>query len=384
MYFKHSRRLPAKLLLLLVALIVVGLISFGCVEGLRPIGWSGGMITGDTLFVGSKEGKLVAINIVDESRQFSVSLKTAKAAPGFGCMPVPGEGCAAGPSGVAIYGTPVVSGDLVYIGGYNGKIYAFNSSSLAMRWVYPRESYLEPIVGGPLVAQGKVFVGDSDGNIYALDAATGDLQWEFETGDKIWSSPAIEGDTLFVGSYDNKLYALDATDGRQKWEFEAEGAFASTPLVYNNTVYAGSFDRHLYAIDADSGNLRWKFMSENWFWAKPIIYNDTVYAGSLDGKVYALKAGSGNKVAEFNLGSPISSSPVIVDSSIIFASRNGAIYALETANNALKQLADIEEDVYGPLVASEEIVYIHTQDLTLHRVNTNTGAILISISLESK
>ena len=33
--------------------------------------------------------------------------------------------------------------------------------------------------------------------------------WEFETGDIVWSSPAIGSDgTVYVGSNDNKLYAI--------------------------------------------------------------------------------------------------------------------------------------------------------------------------------
>ncbi len=384
MWFKHNRILLAKTSLLLVILLMVGLTSLGCVKGLQPIGWSGGAVSGDSLFVGSKEGRLVAVNIATSECRRSDQLK-AKPTSGFGCAaPSGGGGCAAAPTGVAIYGTPVVSGDLVYIGGYNGKIYAFNSSSLAVRWVYPREGNLQPIVGGPVVAQGKVYFGCSDGKVYVLDAATGDYEWEFETGDKIWSTLTIDGDTLFIGSFDNKLYALNATDGSLKWEFETGGAIVSTPLVYDNTVYIGSFDRYLYAIYATDGSPRWKFMGENWFWAKPVAYNNTVYAGCLDGKVYALDVRNGDKVAEFNLESPVSSSPVVVNSSIIFASRKGVIYSLDTGSNELKRLADIEEEVYGPLCASEGVVYIHTQDLTLHRVNANTGAILMSISLKTE
>lgn len=385
MWFRHNRLLSGKILFLLVILIVVGLTSLGCVRGLQAVGWSGGAVSDDTLFVGSKEGRLVAVNMASESRQWSEPLKASTPAGGFGgCAPQAGGGCATAPAGVAIYGTPAVSGDLVYIGGYNGKIYAFNSSSLATRWVYPREGKLEPIVGGLVVAEGKVYFGGTDGWVYALDATTGDRQWGFETGDKIWSTPAIDGDTLFIGSFDNRLYALGVSDGSQKWDFETGGVIVSTPLVHDNTVFAGSFDRYLYAVDATDGSLRWKFMGENWFWAKPVVYNNTVYAGCLDGKLYALDVRNGDKVAEFDLESPVSSSPVMFDSSIIFASKNGVIYSLDTGNNELKRLANIEEDIYGPLCVSKGIVYIHTQDLTLHRVNAYTGAVLESISLKSK
>ncbi len=380
----HFKWLTGRLLILVVMLLVIGLTGFGCVQGLQSTGWSGGVVSDGTLFVGSKEGRLVAVNTADESRQWSEALKDTKKSGGFGCAPSFGGGCGTGSSGVAIYGTPVVSGDLVYIGGYNGKIYAFTSSSLSTRWVYPREDNLEPLVGGLAVAQGRVYFGASDGKIYALDAATGDLLWDFETGDKIWGAPVISDDILYIGSFDKKLYALSTADGSKKWEFATTGAIISTPLVHDGTVYIGSFDRHMYAVNAADGSMKWEFMGENWFWAKPAVYGNTIYTACLDNKVYALRADTGNKVTEFEMGSPVSSSPVVVDSSIIFASRDGVVYSVDAGSNELKQLTDIEEDVYGPLCLSEGIVYIHTQDLTIHRINADTGAVLRPISLESK
>jgi len=382
---KQGKWRVGRILFLAVMLIGIGLFGLGCVEGLQPIGWSGGAVSGDTMFVGSSEGRLVAINLSDESRQWTMPLKRTGQTGGlFGCAPAYGGGCGGGASGVAIYGTPVIAGDLVYIGGHNGKVYAYTIESLSMRWVYPREGYFEPIVGGLVVARGKVYFGNSDGNVYALDAATGDPLWEFKTGEKIWSTPAISNGTLYIGSFDKKLYALNADDGSIVWEFPTEGSIITTPLVSNGTVYFGSFDRHFYAVNIADGSLKWKFMGENWFWAQPVLYENTIYAGCLDDKVYALRADNGTKVAEFNLGSPVSSSPVIFDSSIIFASREGMVYTIDTRNNSLRELATMEEKVYGPLSISDEIVYIHTQDLTLHRINALNGAVLRSISLKSQ
>ena len=187
MYFKHSRRLTGRILLLLVMLLMVGLTGLGCIEGLQPIGWSGGAVSGDTLFVGSKEGKLVAVNTVDESRQWSEPLKASAQAGGFGCAPTGGGGCATAAAGVAIYGTPALSGDLAYIGAYNGKFYAFNSSSLDVRWLYPREGNMEPIVGGAVVAvrrAGAVTTFDAINNffLYGQMFVPGSSYWNVVIG----------------------------------------------------------------------------------------------------------------------------------------------------------------------------------------------------------
>ena len=377
--------------IVLLATMLLGIIiaGTGCVSGLSPIGWSGGAVDDDTLYIGSKEGRLVAVNLTDESRLWSDPLKTTTSAGLFGCSPgAMAGGCGSGPSGVAIYGTPVVYNDLVYIAGYNGKIYAYTAGSLAVRWVYPREGNLEPFVGGMAADDGRLFIGSSDGIIYAFDAATGDKLWEVQTGeedkkpDKIWSTPVVDGDTVYVASFDKKLYALDVADGSSRWEFEAAGSLIAMPLVEDGTVYIGSFDKYMYAIDATDGSLKWKFLAENWFWARPVLYGGNLYAGCLDKKVYVLAAASGNKMAEYDLGSPVSSMPVVVGGSVIFASRDGIVYDLDTGTGELKELMDVEEDVYGPLTAYGDIVHVHTQDLTLHRVNVDNGAILRSISLE--
>ncbi|MFC2071288.1 PQQ-binding-like beta-propeller repeat protein [Chloroflexota bacterium] len=386
-----STTLLFKILLLLVILLLGVLAPSGCTGvGTIPRGWSGGVIADDTLFVGSMDGKLVAMSISDGSRLWAVPLESPEASGG-------GFGCAAPAStSVAIYGSPAVAADLdlVYVGGHNGKIYAFDRDEPRgePRWVYPRQDNIGgTIVGRPVVAQGKIYFGASNGKVYALNAADGYKEWEFETGDKIWSMPAIDGDTLFIGSFDNKLYALDVTDGSKKWEFETEGAIVSTPLVDNNTVYIGSFDRHLYAVNIANGKQIWKFPANeedetkpgNWFWAKPVIYDGTVYAASLDGKVYALDAESGDKPVVFDMESPVSSSPVLVGESIVVATQDGMIWRID-AGNKKKKLVDLKKDdskverknkrVNAPLVASEGIVYIHTAEDVLYAVDAQSGA----------
>ncbi len=373
-----------RVVLLTILIIAVGMVGFGCVKGLAPIGWSGGTVSGGTLFVGSNEGRLVALNLSDESRLWSEPLKQVSQGGIFGCSPAMGGGCGAGSAGVAIYGTPVVYGELVYIAGYNGKIYAYNTEGLALRWVYPREDYLEPFVGGLVAADGKLYIGSENGKVYALDTATGDNLWEFQTGDKIWGTLAVYGDTLYIGSFDKKLYALNTADGSKKWEFAAEGSIIATPLVYNDVVYIGSFDRHMYALNAFDGSLKWKFMGENWFWAEPVVVNEVIYAPCLDGNVYALKVATGAKLNGYALESPVSSRPVVVDDSVIIATRKGVIYSLATGAGEIVQLADFEQDIDGPLTAYEGIVFIHTQDISLQRINAINGAILRPVSLKSQ
>jgi len=140
-----------KVLLLAILLLVIagGLAIPSCspAKGI-PRGWSGVSVSDDALFLGSMEGKLVAVDKSTQQRLWPDVPFKKKQSGGFGCTQ--------GTSAVAIYGTPAVTSDLVYITGYNGKMYAVNTEIGALRWVYPREDELEPIVGGPVVAGDKV------------------------------------------------------------------------------------------------------------------------------------------------------------------------------------------------------------------------------------
>lgn len=378
-----------RMVLLAVMIFAVGTVAFGCISGISAVGWSGGVVSDNTIYVGSREGRLVAVNLADDSRQWSEQLKNVAQTGLFGCGPSTG-GCGTASTGVAIYGTPVVSGDLVYMAGYNGKIYAFNSGNISQtRWVYPRDSNLQPFVGGLVADGGKLYIGCADGKVYALDAVTGDKLWEFapegdKTKEKIWATPAISGGTLYIGSFDKKLYALNTADGSKKWEFTTKGAIMSTPLIYQDTLYFGSLDRNLYAVSAANGKENWHVAANKWFWTEPVVVNNTVYAGGLDGNVYILKADTGTMITTLNLKSPVASRPVIVGNSVVFATSKGVIYTVDTSTNQATQLADIKLEIDGPLTAVDGIVYFQTQNLALQRINAVNGSILSPIALKSQ
>ncbi|OGN94545.1 MAG: hypothetical protein A2Y89_04090, partial [Chloroflexi bacterium RBG_13_51_18] len=272
---KTNKIKTAGMIALLVAVIItIAIFGFSCVGGMAPIGWSGGAVSGDMLFVGSLEGRLVSVNMTDQSILRADMLQLPQQSGLFGCSAV--SGCAGGTSRVSIYSTPAVSGDLVYVAGYNGKIYAYKSSNLAQRWIFPREGYLQAFVGGMVITDNKLIIGCSDGNVYSLDATTGDLLYQYKTEDKIWGTPTVDGDTVYIGSFDKNLYALNVADLSLKWKFTSEGSIIAKPLVVNGTIYIGSFDRNLYALNAADGTLKWKFMAQNWFWSQPVLVGDTL------------------------------------------------------------------------------------------------------------
>ncbi len=98
--------------------------------------------------------------------------------------------------------------------------------------------------------------------------STGDKLWDFETGDEVYSSPAIGSDgTVYVGSADKKLHAINSKSGAKLWEFEMGDMVWSSPAVGpDGTIYVGSYDKKIYAIKTDSIGLAktpWPMRGQN-------------------------------------------------------------------------------------------------------------------------
>jgi outer membrane protein assembly factor BamB len=87
------------------------------------------------------------------------------------------------------------------------------------------------VSSSPAVSGEYVYVGSWDNKVYCLNTVTGAKIWEYTTGDRVESSPAVSGEYVYVGSYDNKVYCLDASTGVKKWEYVTGHSVASTPTV---------------------------------------------------------------------------------------------------------------------------------------------------------
>lgn len=390
-----SARIGLGIIVLVVMCVIIGMAGLSCVQGLNTIGWSGGAVDGNILYVGSEEGRLVSVDMTDSSRHWSEALKSSSSSGGlFGCTSLT-AGCGGAGAAVAIYGTPAISGDLVFIAGYNGKVYAYAKDGLTLRWVYPRDSYLPSIVGSVVVADDIVYFGTSGGKydgknvggaVLALDAFTGDPVWDspYFTDDKIWATPLVDRGTLYIGSFDKKISAVDAATGAEKWTYLTEGSVIAEPLIVDNTIYIGSLDRNFYALDAGTGAYKWSFMGENWFWSQAVSLDGKIYAANLDGKVYVLDPASGNLLDTYDLEEALAASPVINGSDIIFATREGAVYVVDTVLNQADLLVTLADTtINGPLAFNDGIIYVHTQDASLQRINADNGALLSSVDLKS-
>ena len=92
--------------------------------------------------------------------------------------------------------SPAVANGIVYIGNFDGNLYAINAATGTLVWNYTMNNYPgDPgVYSSPAVANGIVYVGNANRNLYALNAETGDLIWNYTTGNRY--IPARQSQTV--------------------------------------------------------------------------------------------------------------------------------------------------------------------------------------------
>jgi len=204
------------------------------------------------------------------------------------------------------------------------------------------------------------------GYVYALDRETGELDWEYETGNEILSSPAVDSDIVYIGSSDSKVRALERSTGEKIWEYETDGSIYSSPAVSERIVYIGSNGRKVHALDSTTGENKWTFNPNvNVLTGSPVI-GDAVYigggaipdteTGERYSKLYALSKERGAEIWSHRVsGEIIGGSPAIANGIIYIGSNN--VSEAEQPNPGIFALTESGEEYWSYRVGESE--YFH-------------------------
>lgn len=159
----------------------------------------------------------------------------------------------------AVYGAPVVSENKVIYGSiangeglsYN-RLTALDAGTGAQIWQVDFAEY-DFLYGTPAAGYGNVYIGGFEGSVWAFDLSDGSLVWERSLGDwALLSSPALSNGVLYIGSNDGTIYALDAFTGVVLDETETDYFVEASPAVSDGQLVIGSADGTIRAYSLDA------------------------------------------------------------------------------------------------------------------------------------
>jgi outer membrane protein assembly factor BamB len=208
-------------------------------------------------------------------------------------------------TGGRVRATPAVGGGVVFVGSADGVLYAVDLETGDVKWRFETEGASnrseefgfdrKTIQSSAALALDAVLFGSRDGKFYAVDASSGALRWRYDhTTPWVVSSPAIHGDLAIVGTSDGLfVHAVDITTGEEVWRFDTGDRVFSSPALSGGTVYVGVHDGRLLALAADGGEYRWALHFDGAVMSSPVIADGHVYVGCDDGGVYSIRLEEG-------------------------------------------------------------------------------------------
>ena len=365
-------------LLVIIALILLPILA-GCTQdiGNESNGWNPPVSDNGVVYVGTKDGEVIAL--IDNGFEGVANRKKWSFPANVDQPDIDG-----------VYTTPLVQGDLVYVAGIDGYVYALNKENGSLNdggWKRPRGlvEELEPLVGGLTYdpVNNIILSTNQEGQLNAYTADLGENFWEnpFQADDAIWSTPVVDDSFAYFGSHDHKAYAVRLSSGEKLWEFETGGVIAGKPLLFDGKAIFGSFDKKLYALSTDaSGNvsLDWSFEGDNWFWAGAVTDGETIFAPNMDGNIYALDT-NGNLLWKHHVGGSIVSQPALVERGLVVVNKAGELLLLDTrvssegTSRELSNPIKLDSQVKAALFAEGDSVFVGSQDRRVRRVDLKVG-----------
>ncbi|HKO97097.1 MAG TPA: PQQ-binding-like beta-propeller repeat protein [Pyrinomonadaceae bacterium] len=220
--------------------------------------------------------------------------------------------------------SPVADSHAVYVASETGKAEAGERRATGALRALGREGGVTlwmrtlamPLRGSLMLDNGTLFGGGADGKLYAFDSKTGAVKWSYDYGAAFDAKPVTYGSWVYVGSEDGNLLALNALNGKLVWSFRTKGPVRGPVAGSDEAVYFGSGDGYVYAVSTGSGKLVWR--SRTGAGVQAVVkVGDELLAASLDNFVYKFSL-AGTRLWKRQMPGRVSSQPLMTSGDALF------------------------------------------------------------------
>lgn len=316
-----------------------------------------------------------------------------------------------------VWGTPAVSGDLVYVTSFevhaldvatgrrrfktrdvawsmavaDGRIHASDGPTLfalearegADLWRLQTDAWVYSLKAD----RGTVVTGTRGGGVQAWEASNGQKLWELTGAQTDFESPEA-GPTVHEGTVyvwqDARLRALDARTAKERWSYPIGDAASCGGVPVRVTpapdgyVYVSAGTRVL-AIDVASGLVKWHFEAPAVFLCPPTfapgpaVTGGGIYLVDYLGTVYALDATDGRDRWRIATESRASTEPVLVAAGHVHVGSGKGLYTLDAVTGTPKWRFQAGGDIVGAPAVAEGRIHFGSTDHLLYTLKADDG-----------
>lgn len=238
---------------------------------------SGVAASSEAIAIGTRQGKIIALDVATGQTRWTAQLPSASFAPAL------------------------IHGGKVIVSTNSSVIYGLNLATGAIDWQYTTQAPTVSIRGAAkpvLVDARTVLVGGSDGRIHAIDVATGAPIWARRVGLIKGSSdiaklrdvdgdPLIVGNHLYATAYSGQVVGFDMATGQTM--FVSNLASTNNLTAMDALLVGSNIDGEVVAFNRLTGEEVWK-NSELKFrgLTNPVAIGQYIAVGDKDGVVHVL------------------------------------------------------------------------------------------------
>jgi len=318
----------------------------------RPEEAATGAVVGSKIIIGSRAGKLLAINTTDGRTLWSTALSGGidgetryDATRGqvyvgsddgyFYAVDLAGQIRWSYKAKGAVERGAELAGDLVYFSTAADRVVALEAQGGKWRWQYEREAPEGFTIHGhaaPRAHDGAVFAGFSDGYLVSLNGQSGEVLWakslaaatdQFVDVD---ATPAFAGDLVIASSYSGGLYALRSRDGDVRWRLNIEGA--SALRLAEGRLYVAAPREGLAALTPDGQFLWRQGLADAGDLTPPQAVGPYLVFSGCRAGLFIVERSTGRLLQLFNPGRGACAAPVVEGKELYLLTNSGSVYAV--------------------------------------------------------
>lgn len=239
--------------------------------------------------------------------------------------------------------SPVVEGDSVFFCS-NKTVYCLDVDTGSQKWKYET---LGAIYATPALLGNTLYIASTDKNLYAIDTTTGRVKKQFKADLPFrWSSPLVAEDVVYICGADGQVYAL-SPELETLWTFQTGGDIVSSPAYRDGLLYITSSDAYIYCLEVEAfrsglGRPKWRLKLGDMMRSSPVVMKDRVWVGS-GNALFSIPLDSPRRFTQTTLGSEVIGSPVVRGEEVYVGARDGVLYAVNAARSRVAWKCDLGE-----------------------------------------